>query len=91
MKLGQWLQWQAETGEPIVVGETTITPQARALTIRWPKGGYVWSRPVAILVDKDGETERVPILDVTRDAQWGLYGLAAAVVFLVWLVRRFSR
>ena len=66
----------------------SITPQSQALSLRWPNGGFVWNRPVAVRVEKDGQVERVPIVDITRLAQvilWGLSGLFAlgTVLFAV--------
>lgn len=73
------------SGDRVTIGGTTVTPQSQALTIRWPYGGFVWNRPVAVLVERDGRTERIPIVDVTHMAQIGL--LALGLVFsLVTLV-----
>ena len=75
------VRWETATGEPVTVGNTTVTPEAQALVVRWPRGGWVWNRPVAITVEADGETRRVPIVDVTRVAQGALW--AASVAFVV--------
>jgi hypothetical protein len=69
MPLKDHVQYQLESGSPTTVGQTTLTPQSQVLTVRWPNGGWVWNRPVAVLVEQDGETERLPIVDVTRYAQ----------------------
>jgi hypothetical protein len=69
------LQWQTISGEEVTIGDVTLTPQSQALTLRWPNGGFVWNRPVAVLVGRDGQTERVPVVDVTRIAQLTLLGL----------------
>ena len=71
-------QLQTHLGEEVVVGDATITPQSQALILRWPNGGYVWNRPLAVLVERDGETERIPIVDVTLVAQAALLGLTVA-------------
>ena len=73
------LQWQTHSGEPVTIGDATITPQSQALTLRWPNGGFVWNRPLAILVKRDGYTERIPIVDVTLVAQAALLGLTVTV------------
>ncbi len=75
-------QWQMVDGEPVVVGAVTVTPQAQALSLRFPFGGIVWNRPAAVLVEQDGRTERIPIMDVTRWAVWTLLGLGTAVAIL---------
>jgi hypothetical protein len=57
--------------------EIRVVPQSQALSIHWPKGGFVWNHPVAITVESDEQVERVPIIDVTRIAQIVLWGLSA--------------
>ncbi len=71
-------QLQTHSGEAVTIGDATITPQSQALILRWPNGGYVWNRPLAILVERDGDTERIPIVDVTLVAQAALLGLTVA-------------
>lgn len=66
--IGQFFQWQTMSGEPIKVGETTITPQSRVLVFRFPYGGFVWNRPTAVLVERAGQSERIAIVDRTRIA-----------------------
>ena len=79
------IQWQTVAGAPVAAGDVTVTPQSQALTVRWPNGGFVWNRPVAVLVDRDGETERVPIIDMTRVVQLGLMGLGFVFTMLVFV------
>jgi hypothetical protein len=74
--LKQMIGWQTVTGRPVTRGDFTVTPQSQALTIRWPNGGLVWNRPVAILVERGQQTERIPIVDITRVLQWGLLGFS---------------
>jgi hypothetical protein len=38
----------------------------------------VWNRPLAIVVERGEETERIPIVDVTLVAQAALLGLTLA-------------
>jgi hypothetical protein len=80
---------QTLSGDPLSVREATVTPQSRAIVVRWPRGGWVWNRPLAVLVEREGETERIPIVDVTRLAQLGLFALSMvfSVRALVRLVR----
>jgi hypothetical protein len=76
MRVKEMINWQTETGDSVAVGDVTLTPQSRALVVRWPNGGWVWNRPVAVLVQRGEEMERIPIVDATRRAQVGLMGLA---------------
>ncbi|MBN1317300.1 MAG: hypothetical protein JXA42_17590 [Anaerolineales bacterium] len=89
MPKSEFIQWKTHCGEPIQVGELSITLQSQSLTVRspsrWP-GGFVWNRPTGVLVERDGVTERIPIVDVTRMAQVGLVGLAF-LAFIFVLVR----
>ena len=71
-------QLQTHSGEAVSVGDATVTPQSQALILRWPNGGFVWNRPLAILVERDGDKERIPIVDVTLVAQAALLGLTVA-------------
>jgi hypothetical protein len=78
-------------GKPWTIGDFTITPESQALTLRWPGGGFVWNRPVAVLVERAQETERIPIFDVTLLA--GVALMAAGLLSLVisttlWIGRR---
>jgi hypothetical protein len=71
--LGEVIQFHNLSGEPARLGRVTVTPQNQAVTLRLPFGGFVFNRPVAVLVEQDGETQRIPVLDVTRMAQLGLW------------------
>lgn len=74
-QLSDFIRLENTSAEPIVVGDTRITPQAQAFSVRFPFGGFVWNRPTAVLVERDDLTQRIPIVDVTRAAQIVLFGL----------------
>ena len=80
VNLKKMVQWQTTSGDRLTVGEITVTPQSRALTIGMPYGSWVWNRPVALQVDGGNAPgagpARIPIVDVTRLAQLGLLGLS---------------
>ena len=84
-RANSFFQWDTVSGEPIAVDGTTVTPESQALTLRWPgrSGGYVWNRPVAVLVERGERVERVPIVDVTRLAQLGIFGLGIVLAMVV--------
>ena len=93
-RLKEMLRWQTVSGDKVTAGDVTVTPQSRALTIRWPYGGLVWNRPVGILVERGEQAERIPIVDVTRMAQLGLFGLSlvfSMIIFVLSIRRRRDR
>lgn len=63
----------------MTVGGVTLRPVAWALVVRLPWGALVWNRPAAVLVERDGQVRRIPIVDVTRLVQAGLIGAALAI------------
>jgi hypothetical protein len=71
------VELETRSGEPVVAGDVTVTPESRAFTLRWPGGGFVWNRPVALLVEGHDGEERIPIVDVTLLAQVLLLGLGS--------------
>ena len=75
-KPSDMIRCRTVSGEAVTVADITLTPQSQAVTVRWPDGGLVWNRPVAVLVERAGQTERIPIVDVTRAIQLGLFGLS---------------
>ena len=84
--LRDFVRVETHTGEPLTRGDTTLTPQSQALIIRWPQGGFVWNRPIGVIVDRAGHTERHPIVDVTRYATWSLAGLTLLFSVIITLV-----
>lgn len=69
---------QTKTSEPIQTGEDTqITLVSKSASWIEKTWGLVWNRPVSVQVEKDGVTQVIPIVDVTRVAQVLLWGLTA--------------
>ncbi|MFN8488800.1 MAG: hypothetical protein U0350_14455 [Caldilineaceae bacterium] len=83
--IGPFLRWTTQAGAPITIHDTTITPLAQALTIRWSGGGFVWNRPVALLVNRNGQREQISILDVTRLVQLILFTSAVLLGLILLL------
>jgi hypothetical protein len=73
--------WEVcQTAAEAVVSDTLqVTPEARAVIIRWPGGGMVWNRPkgVRIFAPKGQSPAYIPIYDLTRVLQVACYSLAA--------------
>jgi hypothetical protein len=87
VKLNEIIKWQTVSGEAVTVGDVTVVPQSQALTLRWGRhGGLVWNRPAAILVERGGQTERIPIVDFTRAVQFGLLGLCLVVCMVALVI-----
>lgn len=84
--LRDFIRLETQLGEALISGDYTITPQSQALIFRWPQGGWVWNRPIGVLVNRDGQTERLPIIDVTRYATWSLAGLTLLFSVIITLV-----
>ncbi len=90
-KFKELIQWQTISGDEITIGQVTVRPQSQALTIRWPYGGLVWNRPVAILVQRGEQWTRIPIVDVTRTVQLGLLGLGLILAVIIFVRTRHRR
>ena len=84
-RLTDILTWQTTAGQQVTAGDITLTPQVRTLIIRWPNGGWVWTRPIAVQAGRtDGSGQqvvRLPIIDITRLTQVGL--LAFSLIFSI--------
>jgi len=78
----QVLRYALVDGEPISAGGVRVTPQARVLEVHWRGGGLVWNRPVAVAVERDGHTTRMPIVDATRLVQLVLGVCAGVCAFM---------
>jgi hypothetical protein len=81
---------RTSSAAPVRAGGVTVTPLARSLAVRLPFGaGFVWNRPRALLVEREGRVERVRVVDVTRAVQLGiLVSTAVAVAAIAVLSRR---
>lgn len=77
------------TGETITRGGIRVTPESQALTVHLPFGHFVYHRPLAVVIEQDGQVNRIPIVDITRVMQLSM--LAFSIVFLSVISRRFAR
>jgi hypothetical protein len=85
------LSIENKMGRSYRVGDMRITPFSRVWRFQPPgfNGGLIWNRPLSILVKTgNGEEQVLPVTDVTRQAQWGILGLAAGILLLTWLLKR---
>jgi hypothetical protein len=88
MNITDIIQWETVNGEPFVAGGITVTPQAQALSVRLPFGGFVWNRPVAVLIQDEQGSRRMPIRDVTRIVQVSVFAAAFMLTVTSWLAGR---
>jgi len=80
MRGGPVIEWRDDRGSPMTVGNSTTTPVARSLVARWPGGGSVWSGPAAVIVDREGGTERIPIGNINGRILWAMRVGAVALI-----------
>ena len=85
------IERRTTSGSPIVMGNVRATPQARAVIVHLPFGGFVWHRPTSVVVERDGRIEHQSIVDVTRIAQVTLWSCALAVLFAQGLNKKGAR
>ncbi len=85
-RLQDFIRVENTSADPIVVGDTRVTPQAQAFSVRFPFGGFIWNRPTAVLVERDDLSQRIPIVDVTRVAQIALFGLVVTSLVIITLL-----
>jgi hypothetical protein len=80
-------------GESIKASGMQITPVGRVFQVRWPKGGFILHRPIAIEVRQGDLLHRVPIRDTTQRITSALMltGLAIFVIGTVWMRRAKTR
>jgi hypothetical protein len=90
-QIGEVFRWQTVAGRPVILHNCTITPLTQVLALHWPQGGFVWNRPVALLIEQDGQVERVPVVDMTRLVQLALFGCAIFVLLATFWWPRFNK
>ncbi len=79
------LEWQTLQGTPIEVDGVRVIPESQSLSLRLPFFRFVWNRPVAITVERLGQSERFPIVDVTRVVQVVIAGIVLGFALAVGL------
>jgi hypothetical protein len=75
-------------GPAVHVGQTVVTPIARALTVRCPWGGIFYAWPSAVRVSVGGHTSRLRIVNANRRAQAIVF---ATILVAAWSLIRSSR
>ncbi|HRQ39024.1 MAG TPA: hypothetical protein PLD25_14035 [Chloroflexota bacterium] len=92
----KFVSWEIQSGESVRVGDLLITPQSQVFQVRLPVGGFVWHRPVRVVVEGNGrpeadagrDSQTIPIPDITRQVLWAILGLSILVNLLLSSRRR---
>ncbi|MEZ4594341.1 MAG: hypothetical protein R3D55_24840 [Chloroflexota bacterium] len=87
-KLTDFIEWKTVQGTAVSTPHHTLIPESQALILKFPTGGFVWQWPTAVLVQNGSQTERHPIVDITRLATWSIIG---ASIILPLLLRLFKK
>ena len=88
MRRSDFIRVETSAGEPVTRDGVTVVPEAQSILVRWPHGGLVYSRPAAVQVTRGDETERIPVVDITRLVQIGLLIWAGLFILFGLLIRR---
>ncbi len=86
MVRGPVIEFRDSQGSPMIVGDRTITPIVKSVVARWPGGGSVWSRPAAILVEREGTTRHIPIRNLTGRIVWAMRA-GAITLIAAWIAQ----
>jgi hypothetical protein len=78
------IKQQLLLGTPVITGAYTVTPVSRVFLVQFPFAALWRQRPHAVLVAGGEEARQLPIPDVTRRAQLGIF---AGVFVLLSIVR----
>lgn len=86
--LSDFIQLKTVQGTAVSTPHHTLIPESQALIIKFPYGGFVWQRPTAVLVQTGAQTERHPIVDVTRLATVSVMAASLFIPLLIRLVKK---
>jgi hypothetical protein len=78
-RLKALIRQQKVSGPSMLVHDHRLTPQSHVLIIRFPWGTWVHHRPTALLVERNGHTDYLPIVDRTRRIQLWLFGMGVVI------------
>ncbi len=89
-KIKQRIQYKSIDGDPIYSGNSVITPVSKMFALRAPYFDFIWNRPHEVRVQQGDQVTTIPIVNVTRLAQFAIYGFGACIAMLLWLFNRKS-
>jgi hypothetical protein len=86
---GRLITNESRMGIPVQSGDLKITPVARSMRLQLGQNlGFIWNRPSAVVVEAEGSRQVIPVIDLTRLVQWSIWGLALAMLLVIWLKSR---
>ncbi len=75
-------------GAPRYAGLYTLTPQTLTMNVRVLIFGFSWVWPIGVIATRAGVSQRIPIIDATRWAQFSIWFAVAFAGLVMWLDRR---
>jgi hypothetical protein len=85
------LRFETLNSPPIAIPDGQVYIRSRLVQLRFPNasGGFIWNRPVAIVVRTlDGQEKMIPVLDITRIILLILAGFCLTSMFILMFLRR---
>jgi hypothetical protein len=89
--LGRLVQIGTQMAVPTTIGDVTVTPRSWSLVVRLPFGGFVWHRPVGVLVQRGESVDYLPIHDRTQRIQLACIGALVAAFLVSRLVQQMRK
>lgn len=87
-KLSDFIQLKTVQGTAVTTPQHTLIPESQAIVVKFPFGGFVWQRPTAVLVQSGAQTQRHPIVDVTRLATLSVMAASLFIPLLIRLIKK---
>jgi hypothetical protein len=87
--MSSWIpsvQWGTKAGQPLITARGKVTPISSSLLVRFPFGGFVWNKPVAIDLEQGGHIQHLPVVDITRLAIMTMTGVGIVMSALAILL-----
>lgn len=87
-QLTDFIQLKTVQGTAVTTPQHTLIPESQAIVVKFPFGGFVWQRPTAVLVQTGAQTQRHPIVDVTRLATLSVMAASLFIPLLIRLIKK---
>lgn len=86
----RFFQLNSHNEKEIECGNIRLTPQSQSLIIGRGPGKFVWNRPLAVIVEREGKLERIPVIDLTRIAQLGIFaiGVIGSIIGIFKMIKK---